>query len=90
MRNSLSTPGHTYERSAIGRWFKTSNKSPLTGAVLTHTELVSNYMLLSSIQEASSRTNVTPAHAAAVSGLPEEEIITFENDLHFKENDSTQ
>jgi hypothetical protein len=88
MINALSTPGHTYERSAIGRWFKTSNKSPLTGAVLTHKELVSNYMLLSSIQEASSRTNVTPA--AAVSGQPEEEIITFENDLHFKENDSTQ
>eukprot|EP00980_Cylindrotheca_fusiformis_P008887 scaffold1900_cov123-Cylindrotheca_fusiformis.AAC.13 len=62
--------GHTYERSAIARWFKTSNKSPLTGAVLSHKELVSNYMLLSSIQEAVSRANMSPINVAET---PEDE-----------------
>jgi U-box domain len=47
--------GHTYERSAIARWLQTSEKSPLTGGVLPHKELVPNYGLLNSLQEAASR-----------------------------------
>lgn len=47
----VAADGHTYERSAITRWLKTSNKSPMTGSVLFHKELVSNYGLLSSIQD---------------------------------------
>ena len=45
----VAADGHTYERYAIARWFQTSNKSPLTGAVMSHANLVPNYMLLSSI-----------------------------------------
>jgi U-box domain/C2 domain len=48
----VAADGHTYERSAIARWLSESNKSPLTGAVLPHKDLVPNYMLLSSLQEA--------------------------------------
>jgi len=47
----VAADGHTYERSAIARWFQSSDKSPLTGAVLAHKELVPNYMLMSSLQE---------------------------------------
>jgi hypothetical protein len=36
----------------MSRWLLTSNKSPLTGAILLHKDLVPNYMLLSSLQEA--------------------------------------
>jgi hypothetical protein len=50
----VAADGHTYERKAIARWLKSSDKSPLTGSVLTHKNLVSNYMLLSSLQEIAS------------------------------------
>eukprot|EP00536_Pseudo-nitzschia_multiseries_P012844 jgi/Psemu1/320337/estExt_fgenesh1_pm.C_5120001 len=61
----VAADGHTYERRAIARWLTTSDKSPLTGSVLVHKELVPNYGLLSSIeaaaarQENDSKTNVT-------------------------------
>lgn len=42
----VASDGHTYERNAISRWMQTSNKSPLTGEVLAHSQLVSNYMLI--------------------------------------------
>jgi hypothetical protein len=42
----VAADGHTYERSAITRWMQTSDKSPLTGEVLSHSKLVSNYMLI--------------------------------------------
>jgi len=51
----VAADGHTYERSAIARWLKTSDKSPMTGSVLFHKELVPNYGLLSSIQEVAAR-----------------------------------
>jgi U-box domain len=47
----VAADGHTYERSAIVRWLQSSDKSPLTGSVLPHKNLVPNYMLLSSLQE---------------------------------------
>ncbi len=42
----VAADGHTYERRAIVKWMQTSNKSPLTGEVLGHSQLVSNYMLI--------------------------------------------
>jgi hypothetical protein len=48
----VAADGHTYERAAIARWLSESDKSPLTGSVLAHKELVPNYMLLSSLQDA--------------------------------------
>ena len=42
----VAADGHTYERHAIMRWMQTSNKSPLTGEVLAHSQLVANYMLI--------------------------------------------
>jgi hypothetical protein len=47
----VAADGHTYERGAIARWLQTSDKSPLTGGILAHKELVTNYMLLSSLQD---------------------------------------
>jgi len=49
----VAADGHTYERHAISRWLQTSNRSPLTGEVLAHVELVPNYLLLSSLGDAS-------------------------------------
>jgi len=42
----VAADGHTYDRHAIQRWMQTSNKSPLTGEALSHSQLVSNYMLI--------------------------------------------
>jgi hypothetical protein len=42
----VASDGHTYERNAIWRWMQTSNKSPLTGEVFAHSQLVTNYMLI--------------------------------------------
>ena len=46
----VAADGHTYEKKAISRWFRTSNKSPLTGQELPHTELIPNYLLISTFQ----------------------------------------
>mmetsp|Transcript_14249 Transcript_14249/g.40561 ORF Transcript_14249/g.40561 Transcript_14249/m.40561 type:complete len:601 (-) Transcript_14249:60-1862(-) len=46
----VAADGHTYERTAIHRWLTTSNKSPLTGSVLAHKNLVPNYGLISSVE----------------------------------------
>ncbi|CAE6928034.1 PUB36 [Symbiodinium natans] len=35
--------GYTYERTAIGRWFEASRKSPVTGQSLPHVEMVPNH-----------------------------------------------
>lgn len=45
----VAADGHTYERNAIARWLQTSSRSPLTGEILAHRELVPNYLLLSSL-----------------------------------------
>lgn len=59
----VAADGHTYERTAIARWISTSNKSPLTGAILAHKDLVPNYMLLSSLQEAAATAAATSSVA---------------------------
>jgi len=41
----LSSDGYTYERDAIEKWFAQSNKSPLTGLVLSDTSLRPNHNL---------------------------------------------
>jgi len=38
----VSADGYTYERAAIARWFETSRKSPVTGQLLPHADLVPN------------------------------------------------
>lgn len=45
----VAADGHTYEKMAILRWLETSDKSPLTGEVMPHKEVVTNYLLLSSL-----------------------------------------
>ena len=55
MRNPVvAADGHTYERKAIKRWLRESNRSPMTGATMPHKEVVTNYMLLSSLTSSNS------------------------------------
>lgn len=72
----VAADGHTYERSAIARWLATSDKSPLTGAVLAHKELVPNYMLLSSLREAAAASSM--AAAATAAGVKGASILQIE------------
>ena len=59
----VAADGHTYERAAIARWLGQSDKSPLTGSILSHKDLVPNYMLLSSLQERATTTTLVPPRA---------------------------
>jgi hypothetical protein len=43
--------GHSYERRAIERWLAENNTSPMTGAVLTGSDVVPNHALRNSILE---------------------------------------
>ena len=56
----VAADGHTYERAAIARWLQASDKSPLTGSVLPHKELVPNYGLLSTLQEQADKSLLNP------------------------------
>lgn len=47
----LAADGHTYEKSAIGRWFKKSDASPMTGQRVKSRDLLPNFTLKSMIQE---------------------------------------
>ena len=47
----LAADGHTYERSAIGKWFKKSDASPMTGQRVKSRDLLPNFTLKSMIQE---------------------------------------
>ena len=38
----ITADGHTYERIAIAEWFRDHDTSPLTGAVLSHTDITPN------------------------------------------------
>jgi U-box domain len=59
----VAADGHTYERSAIARWLLTSDKSPLTGSVLDHKNLVPNYSLLTSLEDAAAAAAAASAQA---------------------------
>jgi len=82
----VAADGHTYERSAIARWLLQSDKSPLTGSVLSHKDLVPNYMLLSSLQEQQqqqaaaglSSSSSSQEVESAVIDMEEEEEVTAE------------
>lgn len=83
MRNPVvAGDGHTYERAAIARWLQASDKSPLTGSLLPHKELVPNYVLMSSLEEASRNLvakmtlQEEESKPAAVEHLDEEESKT--------------
>jgi len=69
----VAADGHTYERSAIARWLLQSDKSPLTGSVLSHKDLVPNYMLLSSLQEAASSSSSLKSEPAVLDAEEEDE-----------------
>ena len=47
----VTCDGYTYERTAIVQWLERRSTSPLTGAPLAHTNLVSNGMARSLIRE---------------------------------------
>jgi len=47
----VAADGHTYERSALERWFKNHNLSPLTGTELNTKVTYNNYTLRSIIQD---------------------------------------
>mmetsp|Transcript_5915 Transcript_5915/g.11178 ORF Transcript_5915/g.11178 Transcript_5915/m.11178 type:complete len:320 (+) Transcript_5915:343-1302(+) len=49
-RPVVAADGNTYERSAIQRWLRSSDMSPLTGLKLKHKDLIPNYLLISSFQ----------------------------------------
>jgi hypothetical protein len=49
-RPVVAADGNTYERSAIRRWLRSSDISPLAGIALKHKDLIPNYMLISSLQ----------------------------------------
>lgn len=82
----MAADGHTYERSAIVRWLQTSDKSPLTGSVLPHKNLVPNYMLLSSVQELATAAAAT-ATAASDPSMIVVETVTEESDLEEETTD---
>jgi hypothetical protein len=65
----VAADGHTYERVAIQRWLATSDKSPMTGSILIHKELVPNYGLMSSVREMAAREKEQRSKASASSNL---------------------
>lgn len=71
----VAADGHTYERSAIARWLTTSNKSPMTGSILPHKDLVTNYGLMSTVQEAAARANSTTRHPGIPSRIEVDESM---------------
>ena len=84
----VAADGHTYERTAISRWLSTSNKSPLTGAILAHKDLVPNYMLLSSLQEAAAAASVALKAAPIVqdvSTVVDEDSAECNTDINFND-----
>jgi hypothetical protein len=56
-RPVVAADGNTYEKSAIRRWLRSSDMSPLTGMKLKHKELIPNYLLISSFQSWRRRTD---------------------------------
>ena len=47
----ILSDGHSYERTAIEQWLRTSNKSPMTGAELPTRVLITNHTLRSIIKD---------------------------------------
>ncbi len=47
----MAADGHSYERSAIQRWFRSKNTSPMTGAPLLNTCVIPNHALRKAIEE---------------------------------------
>lgn len=59
----VAADGHTYEREAIKRWFGATKRSPLTGALLTESILISNCAMRSLVGRAFP-TSALAAHRA--------------------------
>jgi len=45
----ICADGHTYERSAINEWFRSSSRSPKTNQNLTSKNLIPNHAMRSTI-----------------------------------------
>jgi hypothetical protein len=66
----IAQDGHTYEKSAIKRWFDTGKRtSPKTGARLLSTELTPNYALRSLIQDLKARQPILARHQVNMDNL---------------------
>jgi len=76
----IAADGHTYERSEIFQWLKQKDVSPLTGAIVEHKELISNFKLKMDIQEWKQKKekNVLKSN---VNDTLDEDIIVDEDDL---------
>lgn len=86
----VAADGHTYERTAIARWLQTSDKSPLTGSVLAHKNLVPNYMLLSSLQEAAAAVAASKTSAVRMDDPDERKVAAVETVRHGSDDDAEE
>lgn len=67
----VSADGYTYERSAIARWFETSRKSPVTGQLLPHAELVPNHSVRTLLKTLIDLTDPTDSSGSAAKKPPD-------------------
>ncbi|KAL3903288.1 MAG: hypothetical protein SGILL_010501 [Bacillariaceae sp.] len=86
----VAADGHSYERAAIERWFQYSDKSPMTGAVLAHKELVPNYGLMQSVQEAIERECSSKPAAELKKPPPGSEKVLPENQANQATENETE
>lgn len=71
----MATDGHSYEASAIQKWLKSKNTSPMTGARLPNTTLIKNHFLADSI-----RTWSDAANAAGMEAPKKKRMRTMRSD----------
>jgi len=76
--------GRSYERSAIETWLRTSQRSPMTGATLEHTHMLSNINLKALIEDWKDTHTVEAAvreEETAMQELPRSELAAFRTRL---------
>ena len=66
----MASDGHAYEQSAIEKWFKNHNTSPMTGAVLHNKTLTPIHTLKSAID-----STALPQDENELEPQPEEELL---------------
>lgn len=80
----ICADGRSYERAAILRWLQTSNKSPMTGETLPHTNVIPNVNLKALIQDWK-ETEVVHAvireEETALQELPRDELARLRKEL---------
>lgn len=76
----ICADGRSYERSAITKWFETSQRSPMTGAVLENTVMLPNVNLKALIEDWSDAHIVEAAvreEETALTEMPRGELASF-------------